>query len=384
MTSSKLYTFILIPGTAIGAGMLGLPMAGAKFSTPVTWALFSLAWILSYIAGRTIVSLMNHYKTEILGEAVERTLGRAARQALEAAFFFLCLILMATYICGGGEVLHTLLPILPLFQIKLVFFVLFSLMLLNPKSLGDRGNAALFLGKIVCLGILGGFVFQEKGAAFSLLFEASTTSKTWPQALVIFMTAFGYHVALGPVIARARNKREMRQLLLWGSLLPLGLYIFWDMLATVSIFHNLSLQENVTSSPHPLKTFLTIMDQQLNHPPFFQSFTNLFSFAAIATSFLGVGWAFTHRIKALAENMFKGKGQITILQGSALLIPLGIVVAIPSLFLKGLEWAGIASTLYAMIIPGLAGFTIFQGQKKLVSVLTLAAGTMLILLDALF
>ncbi|MDC0344640.1 hypothetical protein OAN22_00595 [Alphaproteobacteria bacterium] len=355
----------IIAGTAVGAGMLGLPLASASFSIGVSLTLLGAAWAYSLLAGIVILKLYRQHKTHNLPEMARDTLGPWAQGAMLLAFNLLCGCLVATYSTGGGELLfhffHSfdLIPQTALTQggAIVAFCLIFSGFIYRDLRTSDHVNRTLFVAKVLCLIMMGVLLYKALGSTLLRPFTASTPSymtcfedcgsSLWVTFLV-FLASFGYHVAL-PSVFHHTPQKALGPVLFLSTLIPLGMYFIWELLVKGAVFYDAGSFYLTTTAEHQLPTLLSALGA---HHSLLSPLASWFSFFAISTSFIGVGVALYEGMKAL----FKPHTARIYPFSIAFFIPMMIALFVPQLFVKGLAWAGVASTTYAMVIPGLMGW----------------------------
>jgi tyrosine-specific transport protein len=193
-------SIFIVAGTAIGAGMLALPLVLANFGIIYTILLMLATWGLMYY-----LSLVNLELNLDAGKGLTiAQLGRKFSGPVAETIGFLSLkiltyALLAAYIDGGSSVIQkillsffnievTLTPIIIAFTTFLVLLFIFA------TKWVDYTNRIMFFGLIVSfiillIALLGIIDFNNLPTTSSNLSLLS-----WRVALPIVFTSFGFHV----------------------------------------------------------------------------------------------------------------------------------------------------------------------------------------------
>ena len=344
----------IIAGTAVGGGMLGLPLVSHALSSFSSLSLLCIAWGYSLFAGLVLHQLFIQHNTANLPQLVQKVFGTPAQYVMKLSFMSLCISLLSAYGAAGSEVLDKIICsysdisynpkiLTPLFCIFLSYFIYTDM----EKS--DYLNRFLFILKIICLITASVLLCQSMGwALWRPLWEPfpewHQSSYTLNSTFFVFLAAFGYHVVL-PSLFRRTQKRSIVKLLCLSSLIPLCLYSFWDTLIKGALFYDHDIAAHVIHAPQQLKAMLFELEK---HSVYLETLLQLFYFFALSTSYIGVGFAFYD----YNQRFFQKRIAYCV----TFLVPMAVTLLIPKLFLTGIKWAGVASTMYAMLIPGLIAF----------------------------
>jgi len=369
----------IIASVCVGAGMLGLPSAGAGAWT--TWS--SLAIILTMVvmtvSGWMLLEAFKPYAlTASFNSVTKDLLGHKINVFNNLTVYFVGGILLYAYITSSGLILGGLLGIDN--QLASVLFVLvFSWFVWHSTRAVDRISVVLIAFMVLS------FVFGVSGLASkidtAMLFHSFAEELGQaPYALAMLpvaLTSFGYHHSVASMRAYYGEEQRAKQAILGGTLIALALYLLW----LLSIFGNLprSAFGPVIAKGGDVDVLLRALASVIESKQVSQAI-NLFSMAAILSSFIGVGLGVFDYLADLFkfDNSRQGRAKswaVTFLPPLALslMFPFGFVVAI--------GYAGAAATVWACIIPALlakksrelapgeAGFRAPGGQPMVVAVI---------------
>src|SRR6476620_6910984 len=131
MQSKMLGGVLLIAGTCIGGGMLGLPIATAPGGLLNASLLFIICWILmTFTALLTLEVTLCFPKNSNVISMAKATLGVPGAILCWTVYLFFLYALVSAYIAGGQDVLHGLLNAaglkLPIWSCGVLFVFLFG------------------------------------------------------------------------------------------------------------------------------------------------------------------------------------------------------------------------------------------------------------------
>lgn len=227
---------LLVAGTTTGAGMLALPIVTGFAGFWPSMILFILYWLyMTFTAFLLLeVNLWMEEHTNLI-TMVRRTMGRNSQIFSWLIYLFLLYSLNTAYLAGGGPIVVEGLEALTGWQLPLwigPFFllVLFGCFVYQGTQSVDYINRLLMLGLavtyifiIVCLA-----PYVQKP-----LLEYSNWNAIWV-AISIVSTSFGFHIII-PTLTDylQRDLKQLRLVLIIGSLIPLFIYITWELLPLV-------------------------------------------------------------------------------------------------------------------------------------------------------
>ncbi|MGY3859395.1 aromatic amino acid transporter [Aeromonas intestinalis] len=369
----------IIASVCVGAGMLGLPSAGAGAWT--TWSSLAiiLTMIIMTISGWMLLEAFKRYELSASFNSVTKDLlGHKINIFNNMTVYFVGGILLYAYITSSGLILSGLFDIGS--QLASVLFVLaFSWFVWHSTRAVDRISVVLIVFMVLS------FVFGVSGLAAkidtALLFNSlAEEMRQAPYALAMLpvaLTSFGYHHSVASMRAYYGEEHKAKQAILGGTLIALALYLLW----LLSIFGNLPRGDfgPVIAKGGDVDVLLKALASVVESSQVSQAI-NLFSMAAILSSFIGVGLGVFDYLADLFQfdNSRAGRTKswaVTFLPPLllSLLFPFGFVVAI--------GYAGAAATVWACIIPALlakksresegggVGFQAPGGQPMVVAVI---------------
>jgi tyrosine-specific transport protein len=350
---------LLISGTAIGAGMLAIPIATSFAGFFPSLALLALVWFFFFLTAWFIldVNLSCPGDVNFIG-MVSRCLGKGAKAICWITYLLLLYSLTAAYISGSAPLFIQGTAFLtgwtpPNWLAPLPLFFLFGIFVyLGTKSV-DRVNRILMMGLVLCYILLVCFLTPHINPTYLLPFKVSSA---W-SALPILFTSYGFHIII-PTLTTYLNhdKKRLRYAIFIGSLIPFIVYAVWELLilGVVPLEGEHGLQMAWTqgsSSVAPIEYAL--------QNPFITTMANLFSFFAILTSFLGVSLSLSDFLaEGLNMHKFSWGRELACLLTFA--PPIFFVYLYPQGFILALQYAGLFVAILLCIFPALMAWKLPQ------------------------
>jgi tyrosine-specific transport protein len=326
---------LLVAGTAIGGGMLALPVLTSQAGFFPSLLIYFGCWLFMTFTGLLFleVSLWMGNESNIISMA-EKTLGTKGKVAAWGLYLFLFYCLTLAYIVGAGDLIVELFHhSIAEWQGQLIFLAIFGPFVYAGAHVVGRLNLFLMLG----LGIsyLAFVVLGYRYVEMDLLL-----TRRWSfllAALPITFTAFAYQGIIPTLVNyMEKDMHKTRLAIIIGSFLPFLTYVIWQwlILGIVPAHGPESLAEamaNGQNAVQPLKNFLAT--------PSVYIVGQYFAFFALITSFFGVTLGL---LDFLADGM-----RITKTPQNKLLLcllifapPFFFAMIHPHVFLTALDYAG--------------------------------------------
>lgn len=333
---------LIVAGTALGAGMLAIPMVLAQFG--LLWGTLLMLFIW---AGTTYAALLLLEASCKVGGGVSmnaiarETLGKGGQLVTNGLLYALLVCLLMAYIIGAGDLVQKITASVGLsvstVSSQVGFTILVGLIVSAGTGVVDKLNRGLFIGMIVAL-VLTLFALAPS-VSFEGLNEVVSSDK---MALIktssVLFTSFGFMVVIPSLVTynKEASKTQLRNMIVVGSTIPLVCYLLW-LFAVVGNLppHELVQYSNVTE-------LISVLGQQYNGLEFILS---MFTGLALLTSFLGVAMALYD------QNADLLKTSKPVVFVTTFILPLLGAVFAPEHFLAILSYAGIILVFLAVFVP---------------------------------
>jgi tyrosine-specific transport protein len=368
----KLGATMLVAGTAIGSGMLALPITLAKLGLFQAVCLMIATSILTYYSA--LINLELHLqssskKTLSLGKLAKYFSGIGAEFIGSASVKLLSFALMAVFIYAGssvsGKLIKNVLGIDLGFEYIAFFYSFFAVVILSiPMRFTDYINRILF----ICLICVTGIIISGLSTMidWNILPETTTSINiaSWYSALPIVFTSFGFQASIPTIVDYCdRNEHVLKKVFFWGSILPVVVYLCWTITVLLVIYQNnpafyvkMTLQNIEVSA----------LIEQLSAASHWKSIKIIswwISFFAILTSVIGVGIGLVSSLEQQLKHKFNAGTQIPYALLSVIPAYL-IAVRVPNAFITILGFAGMLLSVIATLLPIFLLTKIYISRKK--------------------
>lgn len=279
---------LLIAGTTIGAGMLGIPLLTAKAGFVPAMAITIGVWLFMLATGLLFLeaTLWMHQGANVLSMS-RRFLGKTGKAAAGGMFLFLYYCLMVAYFAAGSPIFSSFLK--NSFGIVsegvlgyLVYGVVFGTIVALGLKLIDRINYVLMIAMFV-----GYFLLIGTGA--HLISVDRFKSMHWLEmffAAPVLFSSFGFHNIIPSLVTYFdRNVKVLRRSIFWGTLIALLFFLVWQWLIIGAVTPQAIQEALINGMP------ATAALQSLTGNPIVVKLGQFFAFFAIITSMLGVAFS---------------------------------------------------------------------------------------------
>ncbi|MDU8923604.1 aromatic amino acid transporter [Pasteurellaceae bacterium LIM206] len=357
MKNKILGSALMIAGTTIGAGMLAMPLTSAGIGFGATLILLFVLWALLLYTGLLFMEVYQAALRKDVGVAslAEQYFGLTGRVLATGTLLILLYALLSAYITGGGSLVAGLLPDLgddnAAMQLGIVLFTLIlgAFVVIGVKSV-DGLTRLMFSGKAIFFVII--LLIMLPKASLDHLMATPLDNKLILSAVPIFFTSFGFHVIMASINTYLdADIRRIRTAVIIGSLIPLAVYLLWQ-LSTHGVLSQHELLQVVQQDPTPnglVKATYVITGSSL-----LGEAVRLFSAFALITSFLGVALGIFECMGDLLTRI-KMPATRPVLTFFTFVPPLIFALFYPKGFIVALGYAGLLFAFYGLILPiGLA------------------------------
>ncbi len=354
MNFKLLGSVLLIVGTSIGAGMLGLPIAAAQLGFFGSLVLLLVCWFVM-TAGAFLILEVNLWlpqNTNLITMA-KVTMGPIGQIISWITYLLLLYSLLCAYIVGGSDLLHHLLLTsginIPVWASCILFTSIFGFVVYFGIRSVDYVNRGLMFFKLGAYIIL--VILMATYVSLDKLTEGDFHYITSASAITVTATAFGFAIIIPSLrVYFAGDIKKLKMAIIIGSIIPLICYIAWD--AVIMGIIPLSGEYSLVSILHSTGStgdLVATLDSAVEKSSV-TFFVKIFTSICVLTSFLGVSLCLTD---FLADGFqLEKKGISNIFIHALTFIPaLIIALYFPNIFIKALSHAGIYATVLLILLP---------------------------------
>ena len=348
---------LLVAGTSIGAGMLALPVFSGFMGFFPSMLFLGLCWLFMF----TTAMLLLDVNLSIEGEPnlitmAEKTLGGFGKAFCWLVYLFLLYSLTAAYIAAcaplfakGAEVL--LKTSVPNSFGPFPMLLFFGIVIYSGTKAVDYLNRFLMAGLV--LSYLTAVFFIPSHVQIDLLKHIDLRASLL--AVPLMITSFGFHIIIPTLTTYMRHSvNRLRWMIFVGSIIPLGVYILWELLAlgVLNISGEFGLVEAYRQGKNASWQLVRVIEN-----PTLSLTISFFTFFAVITSFLGVSTSLSDFLRDgfKIKKTSGGKALACLLTFTP---PLIFVLFYPQGFLMALQYAGIFVALLLGVLPALMAWNL--------------------------
>lgn len=354
MKNKVLGSTLIIAGTAVGAGMLAMPLTSAQMGFGLTFVLLFLLWILLTYTALLYAEVHQHDKNDAgIASLTEKYFGKNGRLFVNFILLFFMYAVLTAYVTGSGDLLFGLLPESMMGNgdlarkiSSLMFSIGFGLIVTLGISVADVTNRISFSFKVlVFIAIL--FLLFNKVSLPNL--QASPTNNLlFFSAMPVFFMTFGFHICTPTINEYLEgDNKKVKLACFLGSTGIFIIYIVWQF-ATHGVLEQSTLIEILNKDPSLnglIEAFKVTTGS--NH---LGEIIRIFSILALITSYIGVALGLSSAVKDLLMHFNLRHDRITI--GLITFLPPIIVgFTYPKIFLSAFAFAGIIFAFIGVILP---------------------------------
>lgn len=344
---------LLVAGTAIGAGMIAMPITSGLGGFFPSSVLLLASWLYMTITAFLLLEATLWFERDVnLVSIAEHTLGHVGKAVSWIVYLFLLYCLTTAYLSGCGALFLNSMEnfvriALPKWIGPVPFLILFGFCVYLGTKPVDYINRALMLGMVLTFGII---TFVSLGHVQTSNLSYQAWPLVWP-SLAVIVTSFGYHIII-PSLAYYLGYRVdlLKKTLIWGGIIPLVFYFIWEII-TLGVIPASGPQSfaSLAKSTAAEAALIVTLDANIRTINL-SEFLRFFSYFAILTSFLGVSLSLSDFLAdgfKIKKNA-RGRFIITLL---TFLPPLFFSLTFPNVFVDALKYAAIFVAILLGILP---------------------------------
>lgn len=370
MNSKLIGSSLIIAGTAIGGGMLAMPIISSGVGFTGITIIMILIWLtMCYTAILLVETYKDNNPEDGLSTMTYKYLGKAGSIVTGISMLTLMYALVSAYIAGGSDILRLNLSnwletdISP--QVTaFIFTILFGGIVGLGARVVDIATRWIFIIKLIFLLIV--IIVMFGYVRIDNLLQMPIESKLFFSSIPVIFTSFGFHIVVPSMVKYLDGDiKLLKKAFIYGSLLPLIVYIIWQLSILGSIDSNTFF--TIIKETQGLEAVIIAVNgvsesKWMNIP------LNIFFAAAILTSFLGVALALFDYVKDLSKKKAFGKNSV-IIYLITFIPPLLFALYYPKGFVIALSYAAISVVITSLFIPVLMYIKVKKERQETISFL---------------
>lgn len=355
MKDSKVFgSALLVAGTAIGAGMLALPVAtglsGFGYSSLLLFV--SFAYMLLTLFYLLEANLLSSKLSANIITMVKDHFGPFYRAIAWAAFLLLLYTVAAAYISAGGGIIANLFEASLMIAIPQpvgvgIFIVFFGLLVVFGTRVVDGLNRACMIALVVSFFI----VCLALSPHIEMAHLDGGDSRYIYAAIPVVVLSFTSHLIVPSLRTYLLGDvGKLKKVLFLGSLIPLAVYFLWELFIFGVLPSGAEGFGSVVKAPQPVPALAAILGKKTGSP-WIGAMLSSFSFFALITSFFGVALSLFDFLADGLHIKKDTKGKIKLV--SLMYIPpVAFALFYPQGFVMAIGYAGVfVAILYGVFPP---------------------------------
>jgi len=355
---------MIIAGGTIGAGMLANPTSTAGVWFLGSLVLLAYTWFCMTSSGLMLLEANLHYPTGASFDTIVKDLlGQGWNVINGLSVAFVLYILTCAYITSGGGITEGFINQLlsseqHTVQIgrvsgSLIFCLVLAVFVWFSTKAVDRFTTVLIGGMVIA------FILSVAGLISSVKVEVLFDSVVQGEqqylpymlgALPVCLVSFGFHQNVPSLVKYyERDANRVMKSVFFGTAIALAVYVLWQL----AVQGNLPRAEfaPVIEKGGDIAVLLQALGKYIQ-TDFIALALRFFAYLAIATSFLGVTLGLFDYIADLCkfDDSRSGRTKTALI---TFLPPLLLSLAFPFGFVLAIGYAGLAATIWAVIVPAL-------------------------------
>lgn len=355
---------MIIAGGTIGAGMLANPTSTAGVWFLGSLVLLAYTWFCMTSSGLMLLEANLHYPTGASFDTIVKDLlGQGWNVINGLSVAFVLYILTYAYITSGGGITEGFINQLlsseqHTVQIgrvsgSLIFCLVLAVFVWFSTKAVDRFTTVLIGGMVIA------FILSVAGLISSVKVEVLFDSMVQGEqqylpymlgALPVCLVSFGFHQNVPSLVKYyERDANRVMKSVFFGTAIALAVYVLWQL----AVQGNLPRAEfaPVIEKSGDIAVLLQALGKYIQ-TDFIALALRFFAYLAIATSFLGVTLGLFDYIADLCkfDDSRPGRTKTALI---TFLPPLLLSLAFPFGFVLAIGYAGLAATIWAVIVPAL-------------------------------
>ncbi|MCB1074496.1 MAG: amino acid permease [Simkania sp.] len=351
---------LLITGSCIGAGMLGLPILTGLAGFLPTFIMFVIAWLFMTTTALLMIETLGWFDKPVnLISMVGHTLGPIGKLLCWFLYLFLFYALLVAYMSASGNHVssfshYTLSLKFPDWGGTLFFVILFGWLVYLGTRPVDHLNRFLMVGKIGAYLLLIFLGIRYIAPRLLLYFEPKYALVSFP----ILIISFGFHNMIPSLFHyMGGDRKRVRQAIWYGSIFAFVIYLIWEIIV-LGILPIGEIQSSFQADIDGAQALHNYLGST-----WIGYAAQVLAFFAILTSFLAQSLSLVHFLRD-GFKLHKKKREHLGMCALALLPPLFFSVVFPKIFFQALNFAGgICAVVLFGIFPALMAW-IGRYQKK--------------------
>ena len=321
---------LMVAGTTIGAGMLGMPLVTAKAGFFPAVGITTAVWLFMLCTGLLLIEVCAKMpKGSNFLSLSEHYLGVKGKVGVGALFAFLYYALLVAYFAVGSLLVSSLFDLSTNTALITFSAVFATVVASGPRWIG-RINSFLTIAMFLAYALL----ITIGSSAVSVSKLSYSNIKVCFLATPVLFSAFGYHNIIPSLTTYLDGQKKMLRIsVIAGTMIALAVFLLWQWMIIGSIPQEILAK--TLSDGLPVTQALQVYTGRLE----IYRIGQCFAFFALTTSLLGVCFSMVDFLAEAVSVSARGMRRV-LLTLLTFLPPVLCVFWNPSIFDKALGFAG--------------------------------------------
>ena len=336
----------LISGTAIGSGLISLPISAAKLGMKWTSVIILLAFLVAYKTSCLTIDLIKSRGRALsIVELSNEISGNIAKSISMISLYALSLALLCAYFAGTSSILSNFFELNKTVSIVSCIAIFSILFLIRSHAFNTLNSVMVFILLMLIIGSI--FTISQSKDRLNMSDISGNFALLLPFLPIIF-TSFGVQNVC-PFVAQhmgIENIKAIKKAFLIGTLIPAIVYALWiyAVLKRIYVFDN----ELYVKLLHGTIDVGELVKSLCNsaHFEFESVILKLLSLFAILTSATGTGIGLISSLKETTLQQNKLLISLIVIG-----IPAFLTLVIPNAFIRILSFGGMIATTFVIFMP---------------------------------
>ncbi len=336
----------LISGTAIGSGLISLPISAAKLGMRWTFVIIGIAlWVSYKTSCLTIDLIRNRGKALTIVELSNEISGNIAKSISMISLYALSLALLCAYFAGTSSILSNFFELSQTVSIVACIATFSILFLIRTSAFNKLNSGMVFILLTLIIGSI--FTIPPSSDGLNNSDISGNLTLLMPFLPIIF-TSFGVQNVC-PFVAQnmgLKNIKAIKKAFLIGTLIPAIVYALWiyAVLTRIYVFDNALYVKLLNGGIEVGELVKSLCNSA--HFELESVILKLLSLFAILTSAAGTGIGLISSLKE--TKLRRNKLLISLI---VIGIPAFLTLAVPNAFIRILSFGGMIATTFVIFMP---------------------------------
>jgi tyrosine-specific transport protein len=361
MPSKFTGSILIVAGTALGGGMMGLPIASASIGFFYSIGLLSIIWaLMSYTALVTLEMNMYFKKGVSISYVSDLVIGKSGKYLSSVTIGVLFYTLLSAYLAGGASIFKPIFYTLLGWNISdsflvIGFLLVFGSIVVSHAVVVDAANRLLLSVKAIFFVVFLAALSRHVNSEQLLFIPSSNVGMNLAVLIPLFFTSFGFHGSIPTLVDYLGSRTKLLRLaFLVGSLIPLIVYVLWEWVSLGAIPLTGPVSFSTIHANGDDIGFFAESLSLISRSSWVTICCQAFMVTGVITAFLGVGIGlYDWFAEQCTYSVKPGVVKTALTTVGTFGLPTVFALFYPKGFIFALGFAAIALSILAILVPAI-------------------------------